>query len=57
MVWGALSPACAYVPGNANTVWTWPDCTLGISTDAGSPIFTNRSGWNFQTMSGDPQIP
>ena len=57
MVFGALSATCAYVPGNANTVWTWPNCTLGISTAADSAIFTNRSGWNFQTLSGNPAIP
>ena len=57
MVFGALSSSCAYVPGNANTVWTWPNCTLEISTAAESPIFNNRSGWNFQAVSGNPAIP
>ncbi len=56
MVWGALAASCAYEPGNPNTEWTWPDCTLGISAASGSPIFTNRDGWNFPIVTGNPII-
>lgn len=56
MVFGSLAPTCAYVPGNANTVWSWPNCTLGIASDPASPIFTNRNGWNFPVVSGNPAI-
>lgn len=56
MIFGSLSPTCAYVPGNANTVWTWPSCSLGIASDPASSIFTNRNGWNFPVVSGNPVI-
>jgi hypothetical protein len=35
---------------------TWPDCTLGISTASGSPIFSNRNGWKFTVVTGNPVI-
>lgn len=56
MVWGQLAADCAYEPGNPNTAWTWPNCTLGLSSASDSPIFTNRNGWSFPVVSGQPMV-
>ncbi len=53
IVWGAVSPTCNYVPGNANTLWTF-GCSLGVPL--ATSIGNDSPGWSFTTRSGDPQI-
>jgi hypothetical protein len=55
-VFGAVSPACAYQPGNPNTAWTF-GCNLGVSEQnsvslSGGP----PNGWDFSSYSGDPVV-
>ncbi len=53
-LFGAVSPECAYTPGNTSTAWTF-GCNLGVKEEnsvslPGGPL----NGWNFANYSGDP---
>jgi hypothetical protein len=47
-IWGDVSPQCAYVPGNAETVWNF-GCSLGVTT-------SQSDGWNAPTYTGSPGV-
>jgi Domain of unknown function DUF11 len=59
ILWGQLSPSCAYQPGNANTAWTY-GCGLGVdpldSVDQNAKIGSVKEYWNFPTYTGNPCI-
>ena len=49
-IWGPLTPACSYVPGEAATKWVFGSCSAGV--DVNTSIGDNT--WNFPSHSGTP---
>ncbi|MBV8941554.1 MAG: hypothetical protein JO240_07465, partial [Solirubrobacterales bacterium] len=60
MVWGLVSPTCAYQSGNSNTAWTFGNCTLGVDPQASvsqtAKVQSAEEYWNFPTYTGSPCI-
>ena len=54
IVWGPLSPACAYVAGKSTTAWTF-GCNLGINPATSVPLGASpEETWNFPVRNGNP---